>query len=82
MVSPWCASSKRCSVCGHILEELPLSQREWRCPTCGAQHERDLNVARNLENLTTMASSTRSNACGEGRSRQAGLRAAGSHSRK
>jgi len=37
-------SSKLCSSCGHLLEELPLSVREWDCPACGAHHDRDLNV--------------------------------------
>ena len=30
-------SSKLCSSCGHLLDELPLSVREWDCPGCGAQ---------------------------------------------
>jgi IS605 OrfB family transposase len=29
-------SSKRCSACGHQLQELKLSVRSWRCPTCDA----------------------------------------------
>lgn len=41
-------SSKTCSVCGHVLSELPLSVREWRCPECGAHHDRDLNAAANI----------------------------------
>lgn len=42
-------SSKRCSDCGHVLDELRLNQRFWVCPKCGAEHDRDLNAARNLE---------------------------------
>jgi putative transposase len=41
-------SSKRCSACGHILEKLPLSVREWDCPECKAHHDRDENAARNI----------------------------------
>ena len=41
-------SSKTCSVCGHVLAELPLSARSWECPVCGASHDRDLNAARNI----------------------------------
>ncbi len=41
-------SSKRCSKCGHILESLALSVRSWRCPECGAAHDRDLNAALNI----------------------------------
>jgi putative transposase len=55
-------SSKLCSACGHKLEELPLSVREWRCPACGALHDRDRNAAINLRNY---AVSSTVSACGE-----------------
>jgi len=42
------ASSKTCSACGHKLDDLPLSVREWACPDCGSIHDRDVNAARNL----------------------------------
>jgi putative transposase len=45
-VSRWLASSKRCSACGHRLEELPLKVREWTCPACRAVHDRDHNAAK------------------------------------
>ena len=41
-------SSKRCNSCGHILESLPLSVREWDCPECKAHHDRDENAAKNI----------------------------------
>ena len=47
-VSRWYPSSKTCSRCGHVLEELPLSVRAWTCPACGARHDRDLNAAVNI----------------------------------
>ncbi len=47
-VSRWYPSSKMCSCCGHVLEELPLSVRAWTCPACGARHDRDLNAAANI----------------------------------
>ena len=47
-VSRWYPSSKMCSTCGHVLEELPLSVRAWTCPVCGASHDRDLNAAVNI----------------------------------
>jgi len=47
----WFASSKTCSACGHKLDVLPLSVRQWTCPACGVPHERDVNAAQNLRNL-------------------------------
>lgn len=41
-------SSKTCSVCGCIQDEMPLQVREWTCPDCGAHHDRDINAATNL----------------------------------
>jgi putative transposase len=42
-------SSKLCSSCGHLLDELPLSVREWGCPGCGVRHDRDVNAAINIK---------------------------------
>jgi putative transposase len=42
-------SSKLCSTCGHLLEELPLTVREWDCPACGVHHDRDINAAKNIK---------------------------------
>jgi len=42
-------SSKLCSSCGHLLDELPLSIREWDCPVCGVHHDRDINAAINIK---------------------------------
>ena len=55
-------SSKTCSGCGHKLEALPLSVREWTCPVCEVRHDRDVNAAINLKN---MAVSSTVSACGE-----------------
>jgi putative transposase len=63
--SRWFPSSKMCSACGLIVEELPLSTREWRC-ACGTFHDRDINAARNLRHYALdRASCARINACGE-----------------
>lgn len=40
-------SSKTCSVCGAIVESLPLNIRTWTC-RCGAVHDRDINAAKNI----------------------------------
>ena len=41
-------SSKRCSACGSVVALLPLSQRQFDCPPCAYQADRDHNAARNL----------------------------------
>lgn len=47
-IDRWFPSSKICSGCGHIVEKLPLSAREWTCPACGTTHDRDANAAANI----------------------------------
>ncbi|MEB3178837.1 MAG: RNA-guided endonuclease TnpB family protein [Nostocaceae cyanobacterium] len=47
-IDRWFPSSKRCGNCGHIVERLPLSIREWDCPNCGTHHDRDVNAAQNI----------------------------------
>jgi len=47
-------SSKRCHDCGHILQDLRLSQRSWACPECGVVHDRDENAARNISTFCTV----------------------------
>lgn len=47
-INQWYPSSKRCSDCGHVQSEMPLSVREWICPECGVEHDRDVNAARNI----------------------------------
>lgn len=42
-------SSKTCGECGQIKSSLRLTDRKWICPICGAEHDRDLNAARNIE---------------------------------
>ncbi|MDP1712598.1 MAG: RNA-guided endonuclease TnpB family protein [Candidatus Nanopelagicaceae bacterium] len=41
-------SSKICSGCGHLLDYLMLSDREWDCPSCREHHDRDINAAKNI----------------------------------
>jgi putative transposase len=48
VIDRWYPSSKTCSACGHRLADLSLSTRTWRCPSCGARHDRDVNAAKNI----------------------------------
>ncbi len=41
-------SSKTCSNCGFVKEELKLSERTYQCESCGFALDRDLNAARNI----------------------------------
>ena len=43
-------SSKTCSCCGHVNQELTLPDREWTCKSCSAIIDRDLNAAVNVHN--------------------------------
>jgi putative transposase len=61
VVDRWYPSSKTCSCCGYLLEYLALNLRQWTCPGCDANHDRDLNAAINLKN---MAVSSTVSACG------------------
>ncbi|MHB8570048.1 MAG: RNA-guided endonuclease InsQ/TnpB family protein [Metallibacterium sp.] len=47
-IDRWYPSSKTCSHCGHIVEKLPLSIRNWACPQCSTRHDRDENAAQNI----------------------------------
>jgi len=57
----WYPSSKLCSCCGYRMEALGLDQRQWTCPGCATQHDRDVNAAINLRNMAVSSTVT---ACG------------------
>ncbi|MEH2141020.1 RNA-guided endonuclease InsQ/TnpB family protein [Nostoc sp.] len=48
-IDQWYPSSKTCSCCGHVLEFLDLSVREWRCPGCQSVNGRDDNASKNIQ---------------------------------
>ena len=41
-------SSKTCHNCGYIYKDLKLSNREWICPHCGKEIDRDYNASLNI----------------------------------
>jgi putative transposase len=47
-IDRWFPSSKLCSNCYHQVWEMPLDVREWTCPHCGTNHDRDGNAATNI----------------------------------
>lgn len=47
-IDRWFPSSKRCSNCGHIVDKMPLNIRDWTCPSCACNHDRDINASVNI----------------------------------
>jgi len=41
-------STKTCSVCGYVNENLNLNDRTWICPKCNTKHDRDINASVNI----------------------------------
>ena len=50
-IDRWYPSSKTCSVCGLIKDDLTLADRSWICNGCGTTHNRDHNAAINIRNV-------------------------------
>ena len=48
VVDRWYRSSKTCSKCGSVKAKLSLSERTYRCDSCGLAMDRDLNAAINI----------------------------------
>ena len=46
-------SSKTCHCCNHKVDELPLNIRNWQCPSCNTNHDRDINASVNILNHAT-----------------------------
>ena len=49
VVDRWYRSSKTCSGCGSVKAKLSLSERTYRCDSCGLAMDRDLNAAINIQ---------------------------------
>jgi putative transposase len=66
----WYPSSKTCSVCGEVQASLPLSVREWTCPSYHTPHDRNINAAINLANYAVSSTVSACGAEGSGSSRK------------
>ncbi|TAK97667.1 MAG: transposase [Rhodospirillaceae bacterium] len=47
-VDRWFPSTKTCSACGIVRGKISLSERQWKCGSCGSEHDRDRNAATNI----------------------------------
>jgi hypothetical protein len=63
----WFPSSKTCSGCGAAKAKLALSERMYKCETCGMALDRDLNAALNLAALARHVVVTAGSGPGAGR---------------
>ena len=50
VIDKWFPSSKLCSHCGNVNNELTLADRNWICPNCKSELDRDINAAINIRN--------------------------------
>ena len=48
-INRWFPTTKRCSCCGHTLDKISLDVRNWTCPECKTEHDRDINAAINIK---------------------------------
>jgi len=62
---PFFPSTKRCSNCGAAKDGMPLSERIYKCGSCGFEADRDLNAALNLASVAASWAETL-NACESG----------------
>jgi putative transposase len=65
VIDRFCPSSKTCSGCGWVHDDLTLADRTFVCHGCGLVIDCDLNAAINIVNEAT-ASSAGSHVCGVG----------------
>ena len=50
-IDRWFPSSKTCSRCGNVKDELKLSERSYKCECCGIKIDRDYNAVLNIKNI-------------------------------
>lgn len=53
-IGQWEPSSKTCNVCGYKYQDLTEEIREWQCPDCGTNHDRDINAAINIKKFALL----------------------------
>ena len=49
LVDRYTPTTRTCSACGQVQDSVDRKLRTWRCPKCGAVHDREVNVAKNIK---------------------------------
>lgn len=56
LTDQWAATTKTCHCCGFkTTTHMALSVRDWTCDNCGVVHDRDINAACVVKDLTIVA---------------------------
>ena len=42
-------TTRTCSACGFLPDEVSYQRQRWTCPKCGAVHDREINAAKNIK---------------------------------
>ena len=49
LVDRYFPSTRTCSACGLVRDEVSYRESSWTCPKCGAVHKREVNAAQNIK---------------------------------
>ena len=49
LVDRYAPTTRTCSVCGQVGEEVPLASKVWTCTQCGTVHQKQSNTAQNIK---------------------------------
>ena len=50
-IDRWYPSTKTCSECDFVIDQLSLNERYWVCPSCSTKHGRDSNASRVIQKV-------------------------------
>ena len=42
-------TTRTCSACGQLQDEVSHKEKTWVCPKCGTTHNREINAAQNIK---------------------------------
>ena len=48
-ISRYEPTTRTCSACGSVRDQIPLRVKAWTCPQCGAVHHKEINAAKNIK---------------------------------